>query len=111
MDEDTKKSDEQSEQVSQYTLQNFLRVSKLCKKKKVLLLIVSTPRYKANNDTDMISNLCQKEDIPFFDYYNTYLFNKHPEWFRDGAHLNDEGAKELTPLLFRDIKPYLLKIN
>lgn len=106
---DTFEPEEKQMPISQFTLQNFSQVSQLCKKKQVLMILVTTPRYKSKKDTEMIRNLCKKEGLLYLDYYN--IFDMHPEWFRDSSHLNDEGANILTSMLFRDMKPFLVKNN
>jgi len=96
---------------SQFTVNNFHRVSQICKDNGVLLIIVSTPFYCSNDNTDLIKDLCKREEVLYYDYYNVEIFNSHPEWFYDLDHLNETGATLFTSMFYMDIKDKLLNIE
>lgn len=106
----TKIKKEESEKemvVDAYSENNLRRVLQLCKDKDVNLVLVSSPRFRFQNDNKLIHSLSQEYNIPYIEIYNIDFFNRHPEMFKDASHLNDDGATIFTQLFFEQLKPYL----
>ena len=93
--------------IDDYSLQNFTRVLKTAKEKGILLVVVSSPKFTPNDNNESLSSLCKKYDTPYLELYNLESFNTRPELFNDATHLNDDGAKIFTNLVFEHLKPYL----
>lgn len=99
-------------EVNDYLYSNFVRVMNLCKKKKVNLIVISSPNYGKNKNTygekqDILSKLCKERNIPYINMIDEEYFENHHELFQDGGHLNDNGAKAFTKMFFEKLKPYL----
>lgn len=99
------------EPLNPVSAKNFVNV--LCKYKKanVPLIIVCSPRFRPTGDNHQLEKLCMDNGVLFIDFFDTELFNEHPEWFYDLGHLNDIGAHEYTSLFYESIKPCLKIIN
>ena len=92
---------------SSFLRENFRRFLTLCSQEKIQLFIVFTPSYgkPVHGLRERIENLVDGDGI-CLDYRSNPLFlNK--KLFRDGVHLNTEGANLLSNLLGEDIKKYL----
>ena len=96
-----------SHQIDDKSLENFSRVLQTAKSKGVYMIVVSSPRYRPNDDNRFLADLCKGYGIPYIELHNLELFNSHPEYFKDTAHLNDDGAHVFTELFFQTLKPYL----
>ena len=48
--------------------------------------------------------LCNSNDIQFINFGNDKRFIHNEKYFKDGLHLNEEGADEFTKELMRRIK-------
>ena len=93
--------------VDAYSENNLRRVLHLCKDKGVNLVLASSPRFRPENDNELIHSLSQEYGVPYIDIYNSVFFNNHPELFKDTSHLNNDGATIYTQLFFEELKPYL----
>lgn len=107
----TEKETKQELAICEYTRDNFMRVVNLCHDKNVPIVIVSSPRYYSRENTGLMREMCELNDIPFFDFNNLELYNSHPEWFGDDAHLNDTGAHVFTGMFFSELKSCLDTFN
>lgn len=96
--------------VNKYSEMNLRRVLEKCRDKNINVILVSSPRYCPTDNNYYLHNICCEYGLPHIDLYDLDDFNNHPEWFKDGAHLNDEGAHVYTNLFFQQIKCYLDKI-
>lgn len=107
---DTLKNNQKEEtlpSLNEYKKSNFENVLRKYASSNVPLVIVSSPWYRPSDNNQQLTELCQKYGIPFIDIYDTPYFNMHPELFKDGAHLNDDGAHIFTAMFFEQLKPYL----
>lgn len=82
----------------------FKRVMTRLKDLQIPLVIVGSPCYKPINSNEVVCGLCCDCNIPYLDYYKNEPFASHPEYFYDDNHLNDEGARLFTSLLYASIK-------
>ena len=73
----------------------------------VPLVMACSPRFRPNDNNQQMAELCQKYGIPFIDIYDTPYYNAHPELFKDGGHMNDDGAHIYTAIFFEQLKQYL----
>jgi len=79
----------------------------LAKKSGCKVYIVQAPRYQINNSAEdqlLFTSLSDKHKVPFLNYLPDTKFTNHPEYFKDGAHLNNQGAEILTNMLIADLK-------
>jgi len=79
----------------------------LAKKSGCKVYILQAPRYQINNsieDQILFTSLSDKYKVPFLNYLPDTIFINHPEYFKDGAHLNNQGAEILTNMLIGDLK-------
>ena len=90
-----------------YCAESVARVMKLAKDKGVLLVMAFSPMFTPDDSNDDLLELCRLYDTPCVDYYDLENFNRHPEYFNDPIHLNDDGAHLYTKMFFEAIKPYL----
>ncbi len=90
-----------------YCAESVARVMKLAKDKGVMLVMAISPMFSPNDKNDDLLELCRQYDTPCVDYYDLENFNRHPEYFNDPIHLNDDGAHCYTKLFFEAIKSYL----
>ena len=110
----TKHNDDDEEEVSMptkemdsYVLNHFEDVLKKYSSENIPLVIVCSPKFCPKDNNKRLAALCDQYGIPFLDFYDTPYFNDHPELFRDGNHMNDEGAHVFTAMFFEQLKPFL----
>lgn len=96
-----------SHSINEKSLENFSRVLKTAQDKGVNLIVVSSPRFRPNDENTFLADLCKGYGIPYIELHDLELFNSHPEFFKDAAHLNDDGAHVFTNLFFQELKYYL----
>ena len=92
---------------SPYSIQSLMQVIEKCKRLAVNFVIVSSPRYQTSTNNQRLADFCQAADVPFIEIYNDVIFNAHPNYFNDPAHLNDTGAKVFTAMIFERLKPLI----
>lgn len=90
-----------------FTADYFKKVMTRLKDLQIPLVVVGSPCYKPINSNEVVCGLCCDCDIPYLDYYKIEPFASHPEYFYDDNHLNDEGARLFTSLLYASIKQIL----
>lgn len=88
---------------------DFLNLLNRCKDEGVDVVLVFTPRYEMSDYENLESYIKLKEianetgSILIEEFYRHPLIYK-PEYFKDCAHLNDDGAKLFTGLLSGKLK-------
>ena len=85
----------------------FSDLIKLAKKSGCKVFILQAPRYQINNSAEdqlLFTSLSDKCKVSFLNYLPDTIFTNHPEYFKDGAHLNNQGAEILTNKLIADLK-------
>lgn len=90
----------------------------LCRSHDIQVVFAVSPRY-ALNETDgpmtqkyeVVSGLCQKNNVPFLYYELDSLYLKDNSLFRDIGHLNDKGARLFTEHFAKDLKEVLHQYN
>lgn len=87
-------------------LQKFIDV---CRERDIKVVFAISPMFsKVDNDFYApIDSLAKKNGIPFLDYHTSGLFLDHPEYYRDGGHLWDKGARAFTSIFAHDLKQLL----
>ena len=93
--------------LNSYALNNFENVLKKYSSAGILLVIVSSPKFRPTDNNKRLAAICKKHGVPFIDFYGTPYFNSHPELFYDGNHLNDHGAHVFTAMFFEQLKRFL----
>lgn len=75
-----------------------------------LYFVVSPLWYKIDTTyttaAQPLIEICQRESIPFFDFTNDPKYVGNDSFFKDGTHLNIQGANEFTRDLVCKIKEY-----
>ena len=80
-----------------------------CKEKGVKVILVFTPRYEKSDYADLISYkkiqeiALESDALLLEDYYHNSIVNK-PQYYKDFAHLNDEGAHLFSAMLANRLK-------
>ena len=94
--------------VDEFKLFYINKMIELTKKNNVQLLLIASPKYGANNSSELclIKKICEKSNIPFSDYYSDTTFVNHKELFKEPMHLNAEGAKQYSTMIANDILKY-----
>lgn len=85
----------------------FQEVVDICKQNNIELVVSSSPVYRPTSQMTLTDRVCREYNLPRINMYDLGMFNQHPEFFRDGRHLNDDGAHIFTALFFEQLKPYL----
>jgi len=78
-----------------------------CRQKNICLIFVYSPMYHIISDryhSDIVYNICSENGIRYFDMSNSPEFIKNHDYFSDGSHLNDEGARIFTAMLSEMIR-------
>jgi len=84
-----------------------------CKDNNILLFFTISPAYSIarSDEYGVLKRIADEYDIPVFDYHSPGLFHDHPEYFKDKAHLWDEGARLYSAIFAHDLKEYLNAIK
>lgn len=78
----------------------------LAKQKGIAVFCCVSPKYKGSSIPSYYSsimNLCEQYKVPFLYYCNAKEISNNRDYFQDPTHLNDEGARQYTSLMLRDI--------
>ena len=100
-------SNSKDTELSAYSLQSLTQVINKCKALGINFVIVSSPRYQAADNNKQLAHICHAANVPYIEIYNENVFNSHPDYFKDAAHLNDKGAKVFTTMIFERLKPLI----
>jgi len=72
------------------------------------IYVFVSPIYYLNDSLDtsvqIARQICEQYNVQFSDYSQSSVFLKHPEYFQDISHLNNEGAKIYSSMVSEDIK-------
>jgi hypothetical protein len=95
------------------------KIISLCKEKEIALFIITSPVYHSINDirpakslaATKVYEILNHEKVFYYDFSFNSTFIGHMEWFKDKAHLNDDGAKIFTSYLAEMIKSQIRTIK
>lgn len=93
--------------ITDKTLKYFNKFIQACKEVNCKVYVIDTPRYYAKNDKNqniMIRKLLADKSVEYLDFAADSTFINHPEIFKDGTHLNHDGAKIFTGIIANRIK-------
>ena len=79
-----------------------------CRAAGTQLIFAVSPLYK-NTDAAVFAplyDLCQRYNLPLINHYTDEAFNRKKSYFRDSAHMNQEGATTYTRTLVTELKSY-----
>lgn len=81
----------------------------LTKANDIPLVMIASPKYSNETSADLkpVIDICNKNNIPFLDYYGNHLFMEEKAMFKEPMHLNAEGARFFSKLILEDIKKYV----
>lgn len=67
----------------------------------VKLIMVASPKYGMESSASLcaIKQLCDKYNVPFWDYYADSTYVDNPNFFCDAMHLNNDGAQKFTRMI------------
>ncbi len=84
-------------------IQRFINT---CKEKGIKLVFTISPKYSIVSPTYYIplKILAEQNKIPILDYHSIGLFHDKPEYFKNNAHLLEEGAKMYSSIFASDLK-------
>lgn len=87
-------------------LERFIR---LCQNRQIKLVFTVSPKYTrvSPDHYKVLNDIAQKHNIPFLDYHTKGLYLDHPDYFKDGSHLWDEGARAYSSVFATDLKRVL----
>ena len=80
-----------------------------CRNENIKLVFTVSPRYSIVDSSyySVLKDFAREENIPFLDYHTPGLFQDHPEYFREGTHLNEKGANLYSAIFSSDLKRVL----
>ncbi len=85
----------------------FASFLKLAKSTGALVYVFSSPKYQINHkksDSVLVKSICDRNGVKYINYLTDTSFIKHPELFKDGVHLNNDGAEIFTKKIIDLIK-------
>ena len=73
------------------------------------IALVASPKYtKAGASVlEPVIEICERESVPFLNYYNHPDFMTHKEWFKEKMHLNSAGARVFSRMISGEIERLL----
>lgn len=76
-------------------------------KKGVEMILICSPVFKktmGNSESkEVLKKLCEEAGAEYYDYSSEQIFLDHPEWFKDGTHMNNKGALVYTRMVIREL--------
>lgn len=94
-----------------YNVKSLENIINAAKSYNIKLIVTITPRLqfvdKECASYKKLFEICEENQIPFFDYGNDSRF-MHGEYFRDDAHLNARGAEVYSQIVYETTKDILL---
>ena len=73
-----------------------------------IVFVISPSWYGTDNRAfEPLKDICSRENIPIIDFSNSAKFVGNMKFFRDGNHLNADGADEFTRDLIIKLKNYI----
>lgn len=95
-------------EIDAYKLECFTKMLALAKSNNIPMMVVASPKYGEENSVDMrsIINICEKNQVPFVDYYADPVFMSHKEWFNEPMHLNAVGARVFSERIVKYINQF-----
>ena len=93
--------------VDKTKLQIFEEFLILCKQNDIDLTVFYSPvyyLYDLDFSIELCKRLCNKHEIPFYDYSKSNHFLENKKFFADKTHLNNIGATEFTNNVINKIK-------
>lgn len=91
------------------------RLIDICHRNEIAVVVSVSPRFSQEVESEMqiaekykvVKELCDNTNTPFMYYEFDSLYLKHSEWFKDVAHLNNEGAHVFSSYFVHDLKNVL----
>ena len=80
-----------------------------CRAQGIMLVFMISPKYVVADPEEyaVLRRLAAEHGVPLFDYHTPGLYQDHPEYFKDNAHLWDKGARLFSAVFAHDLKGYL----
>lgn len=89
-----------------FKLECVEKLIELAKDNNIPIIVMVSPHYGSEDSKDLrpVFDICEKNQVPFIDYYADEEFMQHKDWFKEPMHLNDDGAKVYTSIVSKKIK-------
>jgi|GEM_PF-3417322 len=111
-DQNLKKTTLSKKELNQETIEYLWKVVRLCKEKKVQVVVAMSPAYIKNIQEmatyQYLQTFTQQNDIPFL-YYGDWKSISKSMYYADCPHLNQLGASIFSEQFALDIKTILIK--
>lgn len=93
-------------EINEVTKRTFEAVAKFCKDNNKQLIFVSSPVFKddCNADNQLVSAFMKKNGYAYYDYTNFFAKDNKLLYWKDLAHLSDNGAKLFSAQLSKDLR-------
>ena len=103
------KTEETRYDIDSLKIEYIERFIDLCQDKHIQLVFTVSPKYTrvAPDYYDVLKDIARKNNITMLDYHTKGLYIDHPNYFKDGAHLWDEGARTFSSVFVADLKRVL----
>ena len=100
---------EEPGQTDEQKIDYLRRFVNICKKYDIYLVFMISPSYciVKQNHYLLLKNFARTNNIPLLDYHTKGLFLNHPDYFEDGVHLWDKGARFYSMIFAHDLKKLL----
>lgn len=101
-----------SPKIDQGKIDYLRRLIDICHRNEISVVVSVSPRFSQKERTDMqisekyevVKELCDNTNTPFMYYEFDSLYLSHSDWFKDVAHLNDEGSHVFSSYFAHDLK-------
>jgi len=70
------------------------------------IIFMISPKYGGKNSLVNYLpeiRLCEKYNVPYYNYMNDVSISNNPNYFQDYGHMNDEGATAYTKLIVKEV--------
>lgn len=88
-----------------YNLSKYIQeMMSYCKENDINLIFVVSPMHTLQNEQVpfIFKEYFSQNNIPLL-IFNDLEFNTNPKWFKDAAHLNNEGANEFSAIFSKEL--------
>lgn len=90
--------------ISEWKMELLRNLLTTAEDKGIDVFVVTSPSFHSpcsscSSSSEKISEICEHCGFSYWNYTSEPEFLEHPEWFNDGAHLNEVGADVFTKLI------------
>ena len=98
-----------SDEIDPLKIEYAQRMISLAQSHDIPIAFVASPKYGERDSSELfpVRQLCERNQVPFWDFYAHPLFSGHKEWFQESVHLNGTGARVFSEMLVNNIHSIL----